>query len=209
MNRSSSAWPVPRPFGAPWVQLGVVAKLKCGGSLGGGYGGSLARCDVTPSAGAAYPEGRMQNSRWLSLWWAREGLCKMYAELPKRMKPNSPSITRDRGQSDFMDDLADLSCLVYLPSWYPDQWALSWIKEIDALLRGLEIVVLEALRGWRGLATQVCTACPGQVLCYGNPVSIWVHSCQSWMYLDEMWGSGSIWKPPSPSLFFLNIFTII
>ncbi|XP_051942549.1 enhancer of rudimentary homolog isoform X2 [Hippocampus zosterae] len=42
-----------------------------------------------------------------------EGVCKMYEEHLKRMNPNSPSITYDISQLfDFIDDLADLSCLV-------------------------------------------------------------------------------------------------
>lgn len=41
------------------------------------------------------------------------GVCKMYEEHLKRMNPNSPSITYDISQLfDFIDDLADLSCLV-------------------------------------------------------------------------------------------------
>lgn len=41
------------------------------------------------------------------------GVCKMYEEHLKRMNPNSPSITYDISQLfDFVDDLADLSCLV-------------------------------------------------------------------------------------------------
>ncbi|XP_008050729.1 enhancer of rudimentary homolog [Carlito syrichta] len=43
-----------------------------------------------------------------------EGVCKMYEEHLKRMNPNSPSITYDISQMfDFIDDWADLSCLVY------------------------------------------------------------------------------------------------
>lgn len=39
----------------------------------------------------------------------------MYEEHLKRMNPNSPSITYDISQLfDFIDDLADLSCLVYV-----------------------------------------------------------------------------------------------
>ena len=41
------------------------------------------------------------------------GVCKMYEEHLKRMNPSSPSITYDISQLfDFIDDLADLSCLV-------------------------------------------------------------------------------------------------
>ncbi|KAK2088546.1 hypothetical protein P7K49_034453 [Saguinus oedipus] len=43
-----------------------------------------------------------------------EGVCEMYEEHLKRMNPNSPSITYDISQLfDFIDDLADLSCLLY------------------------------------------------------------------------------------------------
>lgn len=43
------------------------------------------------------------------------GVCKMYEEHLKRMNPNSPSITYDISQLfDFIDDLADLSCLVWV-----------------------------------------------------------------------------------------------
>ncbi|KAF4019270.1 hypothetical protein G4228_010510 [Cervus hanglu yarkandensis] len=43
----------------------------------------------------------------------KEGVCKMYEDHLKRMNPNSPSITCDISQLfDFIDDLADLSCLV-------------------------------------------------------------------------------------------------
>merc|ERR1712241_1246592 len=43
-----------------------------------------------------------------------EGVCKMYEEHLKRQNPNIPSITYDISQLfDFIDQLADLSCLVY------------------------------------------------------------------------------------------------
>lgn len=41
------------------------------------------------------------------------GTCKIYEEYLKKMNPNSPSITYDISQLfDFIDSLADLSCLV-------------------------------------------------------------------------------------------------
>ena len=41
------------------------------------------------------------------------GVCKIYEEYLKRMNPNSPSITYDISQLfDFIDQLADLTCLV-------------------------------------------------------------------------------------------------
>ena len=43
-----------------------------------------------------------------------EGVCKMYEEHLKKQNPNIPSITYDISQLfDFIDQLADLSCLVY------------------------------------------------------------------------------------------------
>jgi hypothetical protein len=42
-----------------------------------------------------------------------EGVCKIYEEHLKRQNPNTPSITYDISQLfDFVDQLADLSCLV-------------------------------------------------------------------------------------------------
>jgi hypothetical protein len=43
------------------------------------------------------------------------GVCKIYEEHLKRQNPNTPSITYDISQLfDFVDQLADLSCLVYV-----------------------------------------------------------------------------------------------
>merc|ERR1711946_84792 len=43
-----------------------------------------------------------------------EGVCKIYEEHLKRLNPNTPSITYDISQLfDFIDQLTDLSCLVY------------------------------------------------------------------------------------------------
>merc|ERR1712079_511744 len=60
-----------------------------------------------------------------------EGVCKIYEEHLKRMNPNIPSITYDISQLfDFIDQLADLSCLVYQRStntYAP--YNKSWIKE--------------------------------------------------------------------------------
>ncbi|KAG8011355.1 Enhancer of rudimentary-like protein [Nibea albiflora] len=66
------------------------------------------------------------------------GVCKMYEEHLKRMNPNSPSITYDISQLfDFIDDLADLSCLVYRADTQTYQpYNKDWIKEkIYVLLR--------------------------------------------------------------------------
>uniref|UniRef100_A0A8B9CED2 Enhancer of rudimentary homolog n=1 Tax=Anser brachyrhynchus TaxID=132585 RepID=A0A8B9CED2_9AVES len=69
---------------------------------------------------------------------SRDGVCKMYEEHLKRMNPNSPSITYDISQLfDFIDDLADLSCLVYRADTQTYQpYNKDWIKEkIYVLLR--------------------------------------------------------------------------
>ncbi|XP_046678539.1 enhancer of rudimentary homolog [Homalodisca vitripennis] len=68
-----------------------------------------------------------------------EGVCKIYEEHLKRQKnPNTPSITYDISQLfDFIDQLTDLSCLVYQKStntYVP--YNKDWIKEkIYVLLR--------------------------------------------------------------------------
>ncbi|KAG8222370.1 hypothetical protein J437_LFUL002989 [Ladona fulva] len=67
-----------------------------------------------------------------------EGVCKIYEEHLKRQNPNTPSITYDISQLfDFIDQLADLSCLVYQKStntYAP--YNKDWIKEkIYVLLR--------------------------------------------------------------------------
>ncbi|XP_064621784.1 enhancer of rudimentary homolog isoform X2 [Lineus longissimus] len=60
-----------------------------------------------------------------------EGVCKIYEEHLKRMNPNSPSITYDISQLfEFLDQLADVSCLVYQKStkvYVPRD--KEWIKE--------------------------------------------------------------------------------
>ncbi|XP_045147914.1 enhancer of rudimentary homolog [Echinops telfairi] len=66
------------------------------------------------------------------------GVCKMYKEHLQRMNPNTPSITCDVSQLfDFIDDLADLSCLVYHTDTHTFQpYNKHWIKEkIYGLLR--------------------------------------------------------------------------
>ncbi|EDS39107.1 enhancer of rudimentary protein [Culex quinquefasciatus] len=67
-----------------------------------------------------------------------EGVCKIYEEHLKRRNPNTPTITYDISQLfDFVDQLADLSCLVYQKStntYAP--YNKEWIKEkIYVLLR--------------------------------------------------------------------------
>ncbi|KAK3538217.1 hypothetical protein QTP70_033112 [Hemibagrus guttatus] len=83
------------------------------------------------------PEGRTY-ADYESVNECMEGVCKMYEEHLKRMNPNSPSITYDISQLfDFIDDLADLSCLVYradTQTYQPNN--KDWIKEkIYILLR--------------------------------------------------------------------------
>jgi len=83
------------------------------------------------------PEGRTY-SDYESVNECLEGVCKIFEEYLKRMNPNSPSITYDISQLfDFIDQLADLSCLVYQKStgtYVPHN--KDWIKEkIYVLLR--------------------------------------------------------------------------
>uniref|UniRef100_A0A8C2GFV7 Enhancer of rudimentary homolog n=1 Tax=Cyprinus carpio TaxID=7962 RepID=A0A8C2GFV7_CYPCA len=83
------------------------------------------------------PEGRTY-ADYESVNECMEGVCKMYEEHLKRMNPNSPSITYDISQLfDFVDDLADLSCLVYRADTQTYQpYNKDWIKEkIYVLLR--------------------------------------------------------------------------
>jgi len=67
-----------------------------------------------------------------------EGVCKIYEEHLKRLNPSSPQITYDISQLfDFIDELADLSCLVYQKNsqtYLP--YNKDWVKEkIYILLR--------------------------------------------------------------------------
>ncbi len=67
-----------------------------------------------------------------------EGICKIFEEHLKKQNPHSPSITYDVSQLfDFIDRLADLSCLVYQkPSATYVPHNKDWIKEqIYVLLR--------------------------------------------------------------------------
>uniref|UniRef100_A0A8C6DR90 Enhancer of rudimentary homolog n=1 Tax=Moschus moschiferus TaxID=68415 RepID=A0A8C6DR90_MOSMO len=82
------------------------------------------------------PEGRTY-ADYESVNERTEGVCKMYEEHLKRMNPNSPSVTCDISWlSDLIDDLADLSCLVYRADTQTYQpYNKDWIKEkIDLLL---------------------------------------------------------------------------
>uniref|UniRef100_A0A452EHN6 Enhancer of rudimentary homolog n=1 Tax=Capra hircus TaxID=9925 RepID=A0A452EHN6_CAPHI len=102
------------------------------------------------------PEGRT---------YRMEGVCKMYEHL-KKMNPDSPSITYDISQlSDFTNDLADLSCVVYRADTQTYQpYSKHWIKDkIYVLLhhqpqQAWKQLSLEALWGW-GWAwnTTVCS----------------------------------------------------
>lgn len=60
-----------------------------------------------------------------------EGICKIYEEHLKRQNPDCPSITYDISQLfDFVDQLTDLSCLVYQKnqgSYAPHN--KDWLKE--------------------------------------------------------------------------------
>ncbi|XP_017878107.1 protein enhancer of rudimentary [Ceratina calcarata] len=68
-----------------------------------------------------------------------EGVCKIYEAHLRRRNPDTPTITYDISQLfDFIDELTDLSCLVYQRStntYAPHN--KDWIKEkIYVLLRG-------------------------------------------------------------------------
>ena len=82
------------------------------------------------------PEGRTY-ADYESVNECMEGVCKMYEVHLNRMNPNSPSITYDISQlSDFTNDLADLSCVVYRADTQTYQpYNKDWIKEIYVLLR--------------------------------------------------------------------------
>lgn len=90
-------------------------------------------------AGTAYQEARGRTyADYEPVNECMEGVCEMYEEHLKRMNPNSPSITYDISQLfDFIDDLADLSCLVYRADTQTYQpYNKHWIKEkIYVLLR--------------------------------------------------------------------------
>ncbi|XP_004393488.1 PREDICTED: enhancer of rudimentary homolog [Odobenus rosmarus divergens] len=91
---------------------------------------SLARClTILLVQPTKRPEGRTY-ADYESVNECMEGVCKMYEEHLKRMNPNSPSITYDISQFDFIDDLADLSCLVYRADTQTCQpYNKDWIKE--------------------------------------------------------------------------------
>ena len=75
------------------------------------------------------PEGRTY-ADYESVNECMEGVCKMYEEHLKRMNPNRPSITYISQLFDFIDDLADLSCLVYRADTQTYQpYNKDWIKE--------------------------------------------------------------------------------
>ncbi|KAK2101196.1 hypothetical protein P7K49_022544 [Saguinus oedipus] len=131
---------------------------------------------------AKRPEGRPY-ADYESVNECMEGVCKMYKEHLKRMNPNSPSITYDISQLfDIIDDLADLSCLVYRADTQTYQpYNKDWIKEkIYVLhLRQAQQAVLEALRGIGvGLEHGFVQRAVVEVLYHSNPVSTLLYSSQ-------------------------------
>ncbi|XP_059121077.1 enhancer of rudimentary homolog [Peromyscus eremicus] len=76
------------------------------------------------------PEGRTY-ADYESVSECMEGVCKMYEEHLKRMNPNSPSVTYNISQLfHFINDVADLSCLVYRADTQTYQpYNKDWIKE--------------------------------------------------------------------------------
>ncbi|KAG8511684.1 Enhancer of rudimentary, partial [Galemys pyrenaicus] len=114
---------------------GVASKLVCGSGVGRGC--SERSHTILLVQPTKRPEGRTY-ADYESVNECMEGVCKMYEEHLKRMNPNSPSITYDISQLfDFIDDLADLSCLVYRADTQTYQpYNKDWIKEkIYVLLR--------------------------------------------------------------------------
>ncbi len=87
------------------------------------------------------PTQRPESRTWSdyeSINECMEGICKIFEEHLKKQNPHSPSITYDVSQLfDFIDRLADLSCLVYQKNsstYAPHN--KDWIKEqIYVLLR--------------------------------------------------------------------------
>jgi len=95
------------------------------------------------------PEGRTY-SDYESVNDCLEGTCKIFEEYLKKINPNSPSITYDISQLfDFIDQLADLSCLVFDKSsgkYVPHNKA--WIKE------KIYILLRQQAGKWTGLPFQ-------------------------------------------------------
>uniref|UniRef100_A0A7N4NKD1 Enhancer of rudimentary homolog n=2 Tax=Metatheria TaxID=9263 RepID=A0A7N4NKD1_SARHA len=143
-------------LGIPFLDLGRLESSSC--QVRGGHapvpGERVTRDDLLSNGGSDLhlemkshtillvqptkrPEGRTY-ADYESVNECMEGVCKMYEEHLKRMNPNSPSITYDISQLfDFIDDLADLSCLVYRADTQTYQpYNKDWIKEkIYVLLR--------------------------------------------------------------------------
>ncbi|XP_021258855.1 enhancer of rudimentary homolog [Numida meleagris] len=132
----------------PPLWSAVSAALPAGaGRCGGSSGASQSAAESAERSVMSHtillvqptkrPEGRTY-ADYESVNECMEGVCKMYEEHLKRMNPNSPSITYDISQLfDFIDDLADLSCLVYRADTQTYQpYNKDWIKEkIYVLLR--------------------------------------------------------------------------
>lgn len=86
---------------------------------------------------ARKPESRTW-SEYETLDLCLEGVCKIYEEQLKRENSNAPTVTYDISQLfQFIDGLADLSCLVYHePTFTYIPHPKKWIKEqVYVLLR--------------------------------------------------------------------------
>ena len=113
-----------------------------------------------------------------------DGVCKMYEEHLKRwMNPNSPSVTYDVSQFDFIDGLADLCCLVYPRSSLQTKTALkrrtarSFVGRPNRPENSCagSVGKLEV-----GLEHRCVQRSVVDVLCHSNAVSVLVHSSQDW-----------------------------
>ncbi|XP_041499104.1 enhancer of rudimentary homolog [Microtus oregoni] len=127
---------------------GAISLMATGGNAGHGYQHRPSYAARPPAAGSEShnillvqptkrPEGRTY-ADYESVNECMEGVGKMYEEHLKRMNPNSRAITYNISQLfDFIDDMADLSCLVYRADtqiYQPSK--KDWIKEkIYVLLR--------------------------------------------------------------------------
>lgn len=112
--------PTPRPESRTWSDYESINDCMEGGDVSA----------VAPSSG----EGPSSPSLFVSSTIVvLIGICKIFEEHLKKQNPNSPSITYDVSQLfDFIDRLADLSCLVFQKStsnYVPHN--KDWIKAWD------------------------------------------------------------------------------
>uniref|UniRef100_A0A182W4K0 Enhancer of rudimentary homolog n=3 Tax=Myzomyia TaxID=59140 RepID=A0A182W4K0_9DIPT len=114
------------PYSKKWIKekIYVLLKQAAGKTL------SIMSHTILLVQPGQHPETRTY-SDYESVNECMEGVCKIYEEQLKRRNPNTPTITYDISQLfDFVDQLIDLSCLVYQKStntYAP--YNKEWIKE--------------------------------------------------------------------------------